>query len=466
MSIRLIFIWIILVFEISEVVGQGKFWVTKEAADQSMILSKKQPAICSDWLSICSYSLSESEFNTLNENDIWLAPVQAFEQKNFTDRTIFGFALEQLKAEKFTSEGLSGKGVKIGIIDGGFLGADANESLAHLYSEKQIKFYKDYITPDLKPYGGLAGLDDSHGTEVWQLIGGYNKLKNIQYGLATEADYYLARTDHGGFEKRIEEDYLIKALEDMEAMGIKLINISLGYNLGFNNAKENYKPDQMDGKTSQVARAVDYAALNKGMLIVVAAGNEGNLKWRTLSTPGDAKYALTVGSSKLKVWDKMDFSSIGPDYTDFVKPDIAVYSTQGTSFSTPVVTGMAACLWQMDSTLTNFEIIDIFKKAGNFYPYPNNYLGYGVPTCDEVLKVYRNIPRETPPVITTSKNKIGVPINKGTGYVVLFHKKDTRNVMHRSVIRTPGKKIKVKRPDGAVQTSVLMGTEVIEIFWK
>ena len=166
-----------------------------------------------------------------------------------------------------------------------------------------------------------------------------------------------------------------------------------------------------------------------------------------------------------KVWDKIDYSSTGPDYTDFVKPDIAVYSTQGTSYSTPVVTGMAACLWQMDSTLTNFEIIELFQKAGNFYPYPNNYLGYGVPTCEEILKVYNQQERESPRVIHTQKDAVVIKVPKEVKYTVAFHKRDSIHVLHRNIYRQSGK-LKIKKVEEASQTSILMDTKVIEIFWE
>ena len=221
----------------------------------------------------------------------------------------------------------------------------------------------------------------------------------------------------------------------------------------------------MDGKTSMVARAVDYAAKERGMLIIVAAGNEGSIKWQTLSTPADARYALTVGSSKQKVWDKMDYSSIGPNYTAFVKPDIAVYSTEGTSFSAPVVTGMAACIWQMDTSLTNFEIIELFQKAGNFYPYPNNYLGYGVPTCEEILKVYDNQQRALNQPIHSNKNFVSIKIPDDVKYTVAFHKMDSVHVLHRIIYRQNGK-LKIKRPEGVVQTSILLDQQVKEIFWE
>lgn len=446
--------------------SQAKYWIKKNDVRIVQDVLQKEAINCSDWLAFCTFELTHKELKVLQKFHLQHSIVQQFiPQTTHEISSTLGFALEQVKAEHFISKGLNGKGVKIGIIDGGFLGADKNESLTHFFQNGQIKYYKDYVTPDLEIYGGVQGLDDNHGTEVWQLIGGNHPEKNILYGLATAADVYLARTDHGAYEKRIEEDLLIQALEDMDSMGVKLVNISLGYNLGFTNASENYSPDQMDGQTSKLAQAVDYAAQHRGMLIVVAAGNEGSLKWQTLSTPGDAKYALTVGSSKQKVWDKIDYSSIGPDYTDFVKPDISVYSTQGTSFSTPVVTGMAACIWQLDSTLTNFEIIQLFQKAGNFYPYPNNYLGYGVPTCDEILKVYHQQPREMNSPIHTTKEMIKITVPKEVKYTVVFHKKDSIHVLHRVIYRQNGK-LKVKKPEGTMQSSILLDQKVTEIFWE
>ncbi|MFY0606176.1 MAG: S8 family serine peptidase [Cyclobacteriaceae bacterium] len=382
------------------------------------------------------------------------------------NKALLGFALEQIEAEKFIELGLNGAGVKVGIIDGGFLKANKDKSLSHFFENELVKSYKDYITPDMEEYGGAAGLDDNHGTEVWQLIGGLNRDKNIQFGLATAAEYYLARTDHGAYEKRIEEDYLIQAMEDMEKEGVKLINISLGYNVGFKSPEANYKVSQMDGKTTKLAKAVDYAALNKGMLIVVAAGNDAKTKWKIIDTPADAKYALTVGASKFKIWDKMSYSSIGPDFTDFVKPDISVYSTLGTSYSTPVVTGMAACLWQLKPELTNFEMMEIFKRAGNFYPYPNNYLGYGVPTASSLLKVIQgdSIPKLEP--ISTNKSIHKISVDEGLNYIVGFHKKDGYKVIKRLVYRPKNNKIKVKKVEGSTQSSILLGQEALEIFWQ
>ncbi|MCP4458271.1 MAG: S8 family serine peptidase [Cytophagales bacterium] len=126
--------------------------------------------------------------------------------------------------------GLTGKGVKVGIIDGGFLGANEYPSLQAHFNQNRVQYYKVFVTPDLMPYTNAKGLDNMHGTEVWEIIGGINPMKNVQFGLETNAIYYLARTDHAGYEMRKEEKYMIQAIEEMTRLGVNIVNISLGYN--------------------------------------------------------------------------------------------------------------------------------------------------------------------------------------------------------------------------------------------
>lgn len=449
--------------------GQNKYWVYHQNEEEVLAqFNLSGPENCSEWLSACTYFLNKEQVGKLKEAGFEVDPALSFTIKTTkSDVSTLGFALEQVEAQHFTKRGLTGKGIKIGIIDGGFLKANEEDNLSHLFEHGLVKGYRDYVTPDMEPFGGPQGVDDDHGTEVWKLIGGMDEKKGVLFGLATEAEYYLARTDHGGYERRIEEDFFIAALEWMDSIGVRLINVSLGYNIGFTDPKENYKTYQMDGKTSAIARAVEIAAMEKGILIVVAAGNEGVIpNWLIVSTPGDAEHALTVGSSKFQVWDKMNFSSIGPEFLDYVKPDISIYSTNGTSYSTPIATGMAACLWQMDTTLTNMDIIGIFQKAGNFFPYPNNYLGYGVPTCTNILKVMEGDEREGHKVIRSQKDVLIYQDDFSERYLVVFHKREHKNVISRVVYRPLGKKVKIKRVAGAVQSSLLIGKEVIEIFWE
>jgi hypothetical protein len=452
----------------SSIIAQQKYWISDINPDfnKSMLIEAE---FCSSWLKSCSYYLNTSQVDSLKRLGFNLTPVATFHPTSRSKKLRVSFALEQIEADLFINQGFTGKGVTIGIIDGGFLSANNDERLQHIFEQNNVLWYKDYVTPEMEEYGGSIGLDDNHGTEVWQNIAGFDTTKNIQYGLATHAKYLLARTDHGGYEKRIEEDYLIDALEAMTEKGAQIINISLGYSTGFMQSSENYKPEDMDGKTTMVARAVDFASNEKGVLVVVAAGNEAlDPKWMIVSTPGDAKGALTVGASKHKVWDKMNYSSIGAEFLSYLKPNISVYATSGTSYATPVITGLAACMLEYDSSLTNVEIIEILEKASHLYPFGNNYVGYGVPTVSRVLKILEGKMDDLDLVkAIKTKKDVFVLKDKIMGKtIVTYHKKDARNVIGRVNYRPVKNKLKIKRLQDAAQTTVLIENRAIEIIWN
>ncbi|MEP0987735.1 S8 family serine peptidase [Ekhidna sp.] len=375
-----------------------------------------------------------------------------------------GFALEQINGQAIIDAGLTGKGVKIGIIDGGFLRADKSESLKSLFENNQVAGYKDYLDPEARSFAGSAAFDDVHGTEVWELVGGFNTERNVQYGLATGATYYLARTDHGGYERRQEEEFAIKAIEWMAKEGVQIINISLGYNFGFNNKRENYQQEQIDGKSTILTQAIDRISNEYGILFIVAAGNDGSNKWEILGSPGDAKSALTVGATKLKVWDGMKYSSKGPEWLDYVKPEISCYSSLGTSFSTPIITALAACLLEMDPSLTPVELKNLIIQSGNL-TVPNNYIGYGVPDATIAMKLLQGVELELPTVTHTQKKSLAISFNKPSIYVTVYHKMGWR-VIRKEVIRTDKAHIKIKRREEAESSTVIWEGGSMEIVWE
>ena len=122
---------------------------------------------------------------------------------------------------------------------------------------------------------------------------------------------------------------------------------------------------------------------------------------------------------------------------------------------------------EYDTTLTNLEIIDVIKKSAHLYPYGNNYMGYGVPTCGNVLKILEDKEDHIvrPEKIYSSKDQITLKRNFKENYVVTYHKRDGRIVTSKVVYKTLSKRLKIKRLDEAVQTSVLIGDTAIEIFW-
>jgi hypothetical protein len=59
----------------------------------------------------------------------------------------------------------------------------------------------------------------------------------------------------------------------------------------------------------------------------------------------------------------------------------------GTSFSSPVMAGMAACLWQENPTQTMHEIKAIIEESGHQYNMPDSLLGYGVPNMEKASQL-------------------------------------------------------------------------------
>ena len=79
-----------------------------------------------------------------------------------------------------------------------------------------------------------------------------------------------------------------------------------------------------------------------------------------------------------------------------IKPDVAAQGVatvlirsngligtgNGTSFSSPVLAGLATCLWQKHRDVTNYEIITAIRETASQYQSPDSLLGYGIPDLE------------------------------------------------------------------------------------
>ncbi len=437
-----------------------------------------QPQSVSKWLNAASAYLTEAQVKAIKQLP-FVQQVQSIDTRirisSLADTRatpeIYSMVLNQIGAKAFTEEGLTGKGIKVGIIDVGFYGVATNASLQHIRDEKRIKDTRDYVNPNrLEDFFSMETHSDYHGAEVMQLIGGYNDSQKMEFGMATGAVFYLARTDHGVRETRAEEDNWIVAVERMDSLGVRLINTSLGYATGFTNSKENYKPSQMDGKTSKISQAAQIAADQKGILIVVSAGNEGDdLGWRIISTPADARGVLSIGATKAKSRDRISYSSIGPDFLPYLKPNVSCFSPNGTSFSAPVITGLAACLMEKNPKLTNKQLMHIIEKSAHLYPYGNNYVGYGVPDAKKALQLVGDstLNLNTTKEIRTKQHSYKIETsNAGIERAVVFHKKDDHLVLKQEVLALVNRKLELQQLPDEKRTTVDLGNEVVEIFWE
>ena len=156
----------------------------------------------------------------------------------------------------------------------------------------------------------------------------------------------------------------------------------------------NYVPGQMDGKTSVIARAAEIA-FNKGMFLVNSAGNYGGTSWNIVATPADAPNVLSVGATNAS-GTIVGYSSRGPNADGVIKPDVSALGSgtyllrnngtrtrsDGTSFSSPVMAGFVANLWQEFPWLTNSQLLDLIRKSGDRYENPDNNYGYGIPNYE------------------------------------------------------------------------------------
>jgi serine protease AprX len=133
-------------------------------------------------------------------------------------------------------------------------------------------------------------------------------------------------------------------------------------------------------------------AASKGILVISSAGNEGNDPWKYITAPGDAEHVITVGAVTADS-SYAFFSSVGPNAAGQIKPNVAalgvstsligsygdISSSNGTSFATPIIAGLTACLWQSRPWSTNLQVKKALEQSSHQSSNPDSLLGYGIP---------------------------------------------------------------------------------------
>ena len=292
--------------------------------------------------------------------------------------------LQLINLPPLHEEGYKGQGIRIGVADGGFYHAD---SLATLPREQWLG-YADLTDCQ----HDIFSQEGNHGTLCLSAIMGQ---KDNYQGAATEAQYFLFRTEEHYTESPKEIDNWVAAIEMADSLGLHIVSTSLGYTT-FDNQEMNFTYADMDGKTSRGAQAAIIAA-RKGMLLVVAMGNDGDKAWHYISTPADADSILSVGAVN-KDGAIARFSSYGPSADGRVKPEVCamgegtslispanntVITSNGTSFACPLIAGMAACLWSALPEASNMEIREMIIRSCDRYDLPHEQYGYGIPNAWE-----------------------------------------------------------------------------------
>jgi subtilisin family serine protease len=309
--------------------------------------------------------------------------------KEKTEHDYYGYArtqIEMLNGIKLHELGKRGQGMRIAVIDAGFLNVDRISMFASL----RLLGTHNVVFP-----GGNVYCEDDHGTKVLSCLAANQPGRMV--GTAPDASYLLIKSEDTRSEYPIEEDFWAAALEYADSVGIDIVSSSLGY-CEFDTCDTLYRAGDLDGKTafiSQVARVAE----EKGILLFVSAGNEGSHEWGKITFPADAPGLLTVGAIN-EGGRHSSFSSTGFTADYRVKPDIVALGTgatvvdasgeisrsNGTSFSTPIVAGLGACLWQALSWLSNREIMTLIQQTASQADQPDAEQGFGIP---DMYKAYQ-----------------------------------------------------------------------------
>ena len=304
--------------------------------------------------------------------------------------SLYGPAITQIKmshADRLHEAGFKGQGMTIAVIDAGFHNVDKIEAMKNI----NILGTRDFVNPEADIYA-----ESSHGMSVLSCMA--MNQPNVMIGTAPEASYWLLRSEDEYSENLVEQDYWAAAIEFADSVGVDLVNTSLGY-YSFDDPAKNYRYRDLNGHYALMSREAAKAA-DKGIVVVCSAGNSGSGSWKKITPPGDAENVITVGAVN-KYGVLAPFSSVGNTADGRVKPDVVAVGlgsdvmgtdgnlrhANGTSFSSPIMCGMVACLWQACPELTAKEIIELVRRSGDRAVFPDNIYGYGIP---DLWKAYQS----------------------------------------------------------------------------
>ena len=288
--------------------------------------------------------------------------------------------IEMLSGQRLHDIGCKGKGMTIAVLDGGFQNCDQIAAI----QRANILGVKDFVCPPSES----VYRETDHGTKVLSTMAANEP--QVLVGTAPEARYWLLRSEDQQTEQPVEEDYWTMAAEFADSAGVDIISSSLGYST-FDGHLGDYRQRDLDGQTALISRSASMLA-SKGIILVSSAGNSGMGPWKKIEVPGDANDILTVGAVNMQR-ENAPFSGVGPTQDGRVKPDVmalgspaslisgrgTIVRDMGTSFSTPIVAGLVACLWQALPNKTALDIINLVRQTASQQEEPDNIYGYGTP---------------------------------------------------------------------------------------
>jgi len=305
--------------------------------------------------------------------------------------------LAQIGATAIHDAGFTGRGVLVAILDEGFNFVEKHQALrARAFPPG---FQRDFVdgdtvVTDTTDLGGFA-----HGT--WTLGCLAANLPGVYQGSGYGADFALARTENAASETPVEMLYWAQGAEWADSLGADIISSSVGYQI-FDPPFPSLGPQDFDGHTSDISRAAEIAAA-KGILVVNSVGNSGAGPAPRLVAPADVNGDSLIAVGAVDSFGNVaSFSSRGPTSDGRIKPDLvargvdtwlvsasgtpdAYLTADGTSFSAPLVAGLAACLLEARPSLGPTGIIRALRETASAMCSPDEDQGWGVPNGPAAL---------------------------------------------------------------------------------
>lgn len=224
---------------------------------------------------------------------------------------------------------------------------------------------------------------DTHGHGTWVASSAVAAMNNGQVtaGIAPSSTVYPIRIANGApGESAMADDFSIAcAMFKVFTSGSRIVNLSYGGPYyGFHNAA-------LHAPLHKIFKEFYY--VRQG-LIFLSAGNDSVMD-ATPNMPYFNMISAIDSSGSLA-----DFSNYGP-IIDFTAPGKGIHvsgidgvdaSVNGTSFSCPIVAGVAALILSKNPALPNVAVEAILKAScKNSTPGWNPYYGWGMPDCKKAI---------------------------------------------------------------------------------